>query len=469
MFKINNSKKVLLLIFLHFHLVNSFAQKTYEFSAKQTAEYAMKNAIEVKNALIDIQIQKQSNRELTSVALPQINASTTGTRYFDIPTTTLPDFISPAVYSVLIDNNVKDGNGVPIRFPSGGFGSVPAKFGTEWNVSGGVDFSQIIFDGQVFVGLKARSAILLYTTQTAEITKENIKNNVYKLYYQLLVGEKQSTSIDANIERFEKLLHDTKEIYKNGFAEKLDVEKVEVQLNNLKTEKEKIKDRLFTGNAALKFLMNLSQKDTLKLTDSLSVEKIESLSLNDSVDYKNRIEYQQLTTALKLSEFNIKRYQLSKLPTIAAFGTYSKNAQRNEFNFFEKGDWFTTSLIGVKLSVPLFDGFARTARVQKAKYEMEKVKNGMSRLQEGIDLEVGNARVKIISALKTLEVQEQNTALAEKVFNMTKMKYDQGLGSNQEIYTAQTELKVAQNNYYGAMYDAIIAKIDFLKAIGQLP
>ena len=447
----------------------SFSQKVNEFSVIQAGEYAMKNATEVKNALLDVQIQKQSNKELTAIALPQINGSINSMHYYDIPVTTLPDFISPSVYKVLTDNGVKDGAGNTIAAPHGGFGSIPARFGTAFTTSTGVDFSQLLFDGQVFVGLKARSAVLTLAAQSAEVTKEQIKTNVYKLYYQLLVGKKQMSTIDVNVERFEKLLTDTKEIYKNGFAEKLDVDKVQVQLNNLKTEREKINNQLEVGNAALKFLMNVPQKETLILTDSLNEDKIKSLNIDDSVDYKNRKEYQQLTTAIKLNGYNVKRYQLSKYPTLAAFGTFSKNAQRNEFNFFGNGNWFTTSFVGVKLSMPLFDGFARTARIQKAKYELAKVKNNMERLQEAIDLEAGNAKIKMKSALITLDNQKQNSLLAEKVYNSTKLKYEQGLGSNMEIYNAETELKVSQNNYYAALYDAILAKIDFLKAIGKLP
>ena len=92
----------------------------------------------------------------------------------------------------------------------------------------------------------------------------------------------------------------------------------------------------------------------------------------------------------------------------------------------------------------------------------------MERLQQGIEFEVSNSKLKIESALTTLENQKRNTVLAEKVYASTKLKYEQGLGSNMEIYNAQTELKVAQNNYYGALYDAILAKIDFLKATGTL-
>lgn len=447
----------------------SSAQKTNEFSVAQTIEYAMKNAVEIKNSLLDIQIQKQTNREVTAIALPQINASAGATHYFDIPVTTLPDFISPSVYKVLVDQGVKDGNGNPISFPSNGFGSVPARFGTNWNANGGVDVSQILFDGQVFIGLKARSEAMKLANRSAEVTKEQIKANVYKVYYQLVVGKKQASSIDANIDRFEKLLADTKEIYKNGFAERLDVDKVEVQLNNLKTEKEKISNQLEIGNAALKFLINMPQQETLILTDNLSEEELNSVSIEDTLDYKNRKEYQQLESALKLNHYNVKRYQLSKFPTLAAFGNYSKNAQRNEFDFFGDGQWFSTSLIGFKLTMPLFDGGARNARINKAKNELSKLENNMGHLKEAMQMETGNAKLKLKSALVTLNNQKQNSVLAEKVYNTTKLKYEQGLGSNLEIYNAQTEFKVAQNNYYGALYDAIVAKIDFLKAIGKLP
>jgi len=447
---------------------HAVAQKTFSFSAKQAVDHAMKNATEVKNALLDVQIQKQSNREFTAVAYPQINASAGVTHYLDIPTTTLPDFISPSVYGVLVNNGVVNGSGNPITFPAGGFGSVPAKFGTSWNANGGIDFSQIIFDGQVFVGLKARSAIVQLATQSAEVTSEQIKANVLKLYYQLVVGNRQATSIDANIDRFNMLLKDTKELLKNGMVEKLDVDKIEVQLNNLITEKEKIQNQLETGNAALKFLISLPQSSQLTLTDTLNDAELNSVEINDSIDFKKRIEYQQLGTAIKLSEFNIKRYEMSRLPTLVAFGTYSKNAQRNAFNFFNDGQWFSTSLYGFKLSMPLFDGNARRARIQKARLELSKVNNTMERLKQGIEFEVNTAAKKLNSSLKTLNNQKKNTELAKQIYNTAKMKYEQGLGSNMEIYNSQTEFKMAENNYYGALYDAIIAKIDYLKATGNL-
>jgi outer membrane protein len=336
-----------------------------------------------------------------------------------------------------------------------------------WIAGAGVELSQILFDGQVFVGLQARSASIEYATKNAEVTIEQIKANIYKVYWQLVAAEIQLNTLQSNIDRFDKLLHDTKLIYENGFAEKLDVDKVSVQLNNLQTEKLKLASQLKNGNTSLKFLINMPQKDTLLLTDTLT-EAIIKDNLLAEYNYNDRKEIQLLNSAIKLNEYNIKRYQLSRIPTIVAFASYQKNAQRLKFDFFDKGDWFTASLAGIKISVPIFDGFARRARIENARISLQKTTNTLEQTKGLMDYEVATAHTQMTNALLTLDNQRRNIDLAESVFNSTKKKYEQGLGDNQEIYNAQTELKVAQNNFFSALYDAITAKVDYLKATGKL-
>ena len=462
-------KAILSSVVLLSAMQSSIAQNKNEFSVKQAVDYGVKNAVQVKNALIDIKIQEQTNREITAAAFPQINGSVNTIHYFNVPVQSIPNFIAPATYSVLQKEGVKNGTGNTITMPNGGnFGNLPLQFGTPWTSSAGLDFSQLLFDGQVFVGLQARSAAMELSKKYSEVTAEQIKANIYKVYYQLVVGKSQLASLEANIERFKKLLHDTKEIYKNGFAEKLDVDKLVVQLNNLTTEREKVINQLYVGNAGLKFLINMPQKEELVLTDSLTESELKSNIMEESINYADRKEIQLLTLASKMNSYNVKRYNLSRIPTVAAFGSYSKNAQRNAFNFFDKGDWFTTSLIGLKVAVPIFDGFARRSKIAGAKFALDKTNNSLAQAKEMMDYEVIQARTKMKSAILTADVQKQNIQLAEDVFRITQKKYTEGLGSNQEIYNAQTELKVAQNNYYGALYDAISAKIDYLKAAGKL-
>jgi len=464
--QINNLKQMTLVSLALLLAAGAGAQTVNRFTVQQAVDYGMKNTAAVKNALIDIQIQKQTNKEITAAAYPQVSGNMGATHYIKAPVQPIPDFIKPQIYQVLQENGVSGSSG-PIVNPNN-FPDLPFSIYRPWAASAGVDVTQLLFDGQVFIGLQARKAAIDLATKTAEVTQEQIKANIYKVYYQIVVGRKQVTSIDANIDRFEKLLADTREIFKNGFAERLDVDKVEVQLNNLRTEKLKVENQLEAGTEGLKFLINLPQKDSLVLSDTLSDDELKANILDEAYDYNNRKEFQLLNTAIKLNQFNVKRYQLSRLPTVALFGSYSKNAQRDDFKSLFKGQWLTTSLVGLKISVPIFEGFAKNARIQKAKLELQKSNNNLDQLKQSIDYDVSTARIKMKSAILTLDNQRQNIVLAEKVYNSTKKKYEQGLGSNQEIYNAQTELKVAQNNYYSALYDAIIARIDYLKAAGKL-
>jgi len=438
----------------------------YAFSAKQAVDYALQNAVQVKNALLDIKLQEQTNKEITAAALPHITGTGSVTYNPNVATQTFPNFIAASTYGVLIKENVKNGNGNPISMPND-FGLIQAAFGSKYSLNAGIDLNQILFDGQVFVGLQARRAAIKNMELTADITKEQIKANVYKIYYQLVVGQRQIGTLDANIANYEKLLHDTREIYKNGFAEKLDVDKVQVQLSNLQTQKLKAQNQIDAGKEGLKFLMNIPVQDQFVLTDTLSDEELKSNILDENYNYEDRKEIQQLEILMELGKFNVKRYKLSKLPTLSLAGNYSKSAQREEFDFF-KGPYFTSSFISLRLNVPIFDGGARNANIATAKLNLLKMNNNMDQLKSSIENDIIQSRINMKSAILTMDTQKKNIELAQQVYNSTKLKYEQGLGSNQEISTAQADLVTAQNNYYSSLYDAIIAKIDFLKAAGKL-
>jgi outer membrane protein TolC len=305
--------------------------------------------------------------------------------------------------------------------------------------------------------------------KNAALTEETIKANIYKIYYQLSASKTQLNILDANINRIKSLAHDAQIMYKNGFAEKLDVDKLSVQLNNLETEKLKANNSVAIGYMGLKMLMGMPVKDSLALTDVINESSLNNDVLTENnFQYNVRKDFQYLGTIKKLNEYNIKRYQLSNLPTIAMAGSYSKNAQRSKFDFFEGGNWFTTSLISLNVSLPIFNGFATDARIKRTKIELKQTENQIEALKNSIDNEITQAKLNYMSSVATVQFQKKNMDLAETVYGQTKKKFEAGTGSNTEISAAQADLVSAQNNYMNALYSALIAKVDLLKATGKL-
>ncbi|MCX6331009.1 MAG: TolC family protein [Bacteroidetes bacterium] len=438
---------ILLLAFISWKHGQAQNKAVYAFSLDECVSYAKKNNVQVKNALLAIDAQVQTNREISAAAFPTINTNIGGNDYLKIPTSLLPAQIFGGAAGTYI----------------------PVQFGTKFNANYGANFQQLLFDGQVFVAIKARVTSLEWQRKNAALTEEAIKTNIYKIYYQLSASKTQLNILDANIERLSKLAHDAEIMYKNGFAEKLDVDKVSVQLNNIQTEKIKATNSVAIGFMGLKMLMGMPVKDSLSLT-----EVIDEKSLNNNILYENDFQYgvrkdfQYLSETKKLTEFNVKRYQLSYLPTVSMSGSYSQNAMRTKFDFFEGGSWFNTSIVSLNINLPLFNGFARDARVKRTKIELKQIENQIDALKNNIDNEITQAKLNYISSVATMQFQKKNMQLAEAVYQQTKKKFETGTGSNTEISAAQADLVTAQNNYMNALYSALIAKVDLLKATGKL-
>jgi len=423
------------------------ANAVHAFSIQQALDYAQKNNVQVKNALLDVKVQEQTNREVTGTAYPQISASGSLVYNYKLPVSLVPaEFFG----------------GQPGTFEK-------IAFGVKWGSTAGVSLNQILFDGQVFVGLKARSTLIDFQEKNVEVTEETIKANIYKVYYQLAVSKTQIDLIDANMNLLNKLEHDTKVMYDNGFAEKLDLDKLGVQIANLQTEKTNALNQIANGYLGLKLLMGMPIKDSLVLTDTLNDEQVKAGVLEASnFNYEQRKEFQYADLGIKLKEFDVRRYKMAKIPTLSLNGYYNKNAQRNKFDVFGKGDWFDISAFTLNLNIPIFSGFTNNARIAKAKLSLQQSINQQEALKINIDNEIQTATNNFNSAIASLDYQKKNMSLAESVYLQTKKKFEAGTGSQTEINQAQTDMKTAQTNYINSLYNAIIARVDFMKATGKL-
>ena len=446
-----------------------FNQTKHNFTAKDCIAFAKKNSPQVRSALLNIDIQKQVNRQITAAALPSLNGSGTTTYNPRIAVQSFPNFIGAATYGVLTQEGVRSGNGNPIVSPSD-FGYINAAFGTKWLATGGVSLQQVLFDGQVFTGLKARSTVIDLQRKAADLTEEIIDANIYKIYYQLAASKTQIALLDSNIARLEKLLHDTKIIYQNGFAEQVDVNKTTVQLTNLQTEKVNVVNQIEGGYLGLKFLIGMPIRDSLVVMEEVNDEKIKNAALTDSsYRYEDRKEYQLLQLTKKLRDFNVQRYKLSAIPTLSFSGNYFYSSFSNQFVFLKRSTkWFPSSALSLNLNVPIFNGFRRQSQLQQAKLERRQTEISIDSSELAIDQQVAQAKLNYATAITSLNYQKSNIDLATLVYDQTKKKYEIGTGSQTEINAAQGDLQMAQTNYINAIYNAINARVDYLRAVGRL-
>ncbi len=440
--------------------------KSNSFSLQQSIDYAYKNSPNYLNAQSDVLMAKYKRKEVLGMAMPQIGASVDMKNFMKIPTSVLPNFVSPAVYGGLVQAGVAPYD--PQKLSPDGYEPIAANFGTTFQAQAGASASLLVFSADYLIGLKATKEYISLMNINVNRSKADLVSQVSKAYYSVLVNKQRIALLDANITKLEKLLSDTKAFNKQGFVEQIDVDRLEVAFNNLTTEKQKIERLISLSENVLKFQMGYTGSENLTLTDSLSISDKEDLSIS-KIDITRRSEYQMLEVQQRLNNINVKRLKYGYLPSLVAYSSFNYSGQRNDLKFFTKEHiWYPTALLGGTLSLSIFDGFQRHYQIQQAKLDFKKGENNLKNLQLAIELEGASAAVNYSNASSSLQVQKRNLDLAQNIYTVSQKKYEQGVGSNIEVINAQQSLKESQANYFNAVYDLLVYKIDYLKATGSL-
>jgi outer membrane protein TolC len=418
---------------------------SYTFTLPQAIEYAFKNQAMVLNAQLDEQIAKNTVKQTTGIGLPQVSGSFSFQDFLKLPTSLLPgDFFG------------QPGTQVPVQF------------GVKYQSALGLEASQLLFDGSYLVGLQAAKTYKELSIRNSKRTKIETAVAVSKAYYSVLVSNEQLGLLDANLLRLHKSLHDIEAYYKNGLVEKVDVDRLHVLTNNLETERENVIRLLALNTNLLKFQMGMPIESKLTLSDSIKELSLTAdVLVADSLAYRNRVEFSLGQTQKKLNELNLKRYRSEFLPSIVAFGSTSNSYQNNSFSQLYSTN-YPTSLVGLKLSLPIISGGQRIYKIKNARLEVQKSANDLANLQNGINLEINQAKTSFLNGLQSLENQKRNMELSKEVLRISKVKYEQGVGSSLEVTAAETSLKESQNNYINALYESLINKVNLDRALGRI-
>ena len=427
------------------------ANKT-SFSLQESIDYSLKHSPNYLNAELDLQNADFRRKEITGMGLPQLNGSIDFKDYLSIPTSLLPAQIFGG--------------------PEGSF--IPVKFGTKYNATAGVSASWNILNSDYFFGLKAQKEYMNLSKISVTRTQADVVSQVTKAYYTVLISRDRLKALDANIAKLKKTYEDTKAINAQGLMfELIDVERLEVQYNNLVTEQEKTVRLIEISEALLKFQMGYKVNDPITLSDSLNVES-NFAELSKTADITQRPDYKLLTAQQTLYDLDVKRLKYGFLPSLSLYGSYQYNAQRNQFTFFDasSGDpskkWFKVSLVGATLNLNIFTGWQRMNKIEQTKITAFKNQNTIKNLELAAQLEASTASINYTNAYSSLLRQKKNVELAQHVADVARKKYQSGIGSNIEVVNAESDLTNAQTNYYNSVFDMIVAKTDYLKATGTL-
>jgi outer membrane protein TolC len=431
-------------------LLGSLVANAQSFSLKQAVDYAITHQVQVKNSQIDLQNASAKISEIKAMGLPQVNGSLALTNNIVLQRVFIPARIfNPAA-------------------PEGEL--IAAKFGVENSGFANVTLSQLVFDGTYLLGLKASSVYKDLAVKSLTQSKQQVAENVTKAYYGILVNEKRLGLLSLNVARLDTLLKETRALNKQGFVEKIDVQRLDVQANNLRTELENVFRLQELSISLLKFQMSYPMDEPIRLSETLDQVELSTFNLNlkGEFSYANRIEYSILQTQENLAELDVKSIKAGYLPRLLLNANYGYNAGANAFGDLMTKQWFDNSAITVALQIPIFDGYSKKYKAIQSQNNLQKVRQSFDLLKSSIDMQRSQAKITLKNALESMKEQKANLDLANEISRVTRVKYQNGVGSNLEVLNAESSIKESQANYFTALYNALIAKVEVEKANGTL-
>jgi outer membrane protein len=446
MFKI---KMALLIVFLGYSLSHKAQEVTSSFSLNEAIEFAMENAYVLHNTKQDIVIAQKKVWETISIGLPQVSGSANYNAFLNLPVSLIPgEFFGgePGTY-------------------------IPVKFGQDFNSDFGFSVSQLIFDGSYIIGVGSVQLYVNLSKQQHEKTAIDIREAVTQAYYMVLVGKKYKEAMDEDLENVKNLYNETKILYENGFREEQDVDQIKLLLRNSENEVLKTEREITISKVVLKYTMGFNLDNEIELTDKIEkfLDPLVASPKQLQFDFNQHIDYRLAISNFQVSEKLLGIEKVTYLPKLSGFYNYAKSAYSNEANLFTSNTaWYPSSLVGLQLTLSIFNSGQKRSKVQQAKIEVEKAEIQRKLTEQTLQKDYLTAVAQMETALASFDNDRENRELAEKIRQKTKIKFDNGISTSTELSQIETQYINAYRALVTSTLQLLQADLNLKKTTGNL-
>lgn len=423
------------------------------FTKEEAIEYALENNTEVLNAELETRIAEHQMRETRSTGLPQLDSDFSMDYLADRPVQVFPVGDFPILPPGVDEED-----------------ELEVSFGRDYDFTGAATLSQLIFDGEYFVALQASRQFRELKAEELEEQRREVREDVSKAFLRTVQARQSKDILEDNIAQLQETLEETEAMYENGFVEKLDVDRVQLRLNQVRSSHRDAERQHKNALEGLKIQMGYPVEAEIQtekdLQDYREDEGIQMRPIQEV--YQERIEREVMKSREELTALDRRRFQAGYLPTLSGVVRHTRNAQREAFDVLDQdGNWFSSTTFGLTINIPIFDGFRKNAQINQKELELKQLRNQRHLLEESIQAELNEAANNYQSAVEQLEDQRQNRRLAEDIYEQTLERYREGVGESMDVTEAQTDLNEAEMNELSALLDVLVAQMEYEIASGQ--
>ena len=424
-------------ILIAFFSIFGRAQTPLTLTLEQAVDMALAQNRQISLATDGVDFAKQQVREAKSALYPQINGFAGYTR------------------------NIKS----PVFFSN--IAPEPIRIGENNAMAVGFSVQQPIWlGGKVFTAREIANLTLENAREELQLTRENIVLEVTKTFYSVVLMQEILKVSEETLASAQSNFRNIVLLKREGVASEFDSLRARVRVSELEPEVIRARSNVETVTNALKFLLNINLEQPVEIRHNWQVLPPAFPEDEKQLALSNRRE---LSTLNRQREILVKVKKIERaeyLPSLYGSFNWQTQAQSADFDI-QSNEKATTIDAGLSLSVPLFNGFRTSARVQQAQIDITRIDRQIAMLSENILMEVENNRLRVQEAQQRVNAQSESVVQAEKTLDIAKVRFRNGLSTQVELNDAETALARTRLSQLNAVYDFLVAKADYEKAIGR--
>jgi outer membrane protein len=427
----------------------------------RAVEMAVDGSRELRDARLALESAQRQVREAWGSVYPSVNMNALYTRNLTVPGSFMP--------RIFFDADAAPGELTLVQFGSD----------NQWNFS--LRAEQPLFRAAAFIGVGAASRYEALQREVVRGREQSVVTRVRVAYYDALLAEEGVRLTSNTVTRIRQTLEEMKKLERAGLASSYDVLRLEVELANIEPALRRARNAAGAARRNLAVELGLPELNSVELDGSLTDLAPDTLgyvangesageSLADAIQraMQQRSELRQLELMEDLRRAEMRAEQSEYLPTVSLFGSYSINAQQsgNPAFFGNDSQRAYGRQVGVQVTMPLFSGLQRPARVAQRQLAIRQVREQRTLVEDQVEHQVRTFADQVAEARERAAAQRLGVQQARRGYQIATVQYREGISSALELTDAEGALRQSEFNYAEAVYDYLVAQARLQEAMG---
>lgn len=409
---------------------------------------------------------------LLQVSVKEISIANIGTQR--VKGTFLPsaNFASAFQYYIANRNVIIEGGsaGAPPSLPAGEPLAVKTGYNNAWYPA--LNVNQLIFNpayrSSYNIGLQNQQL----QSQQLSSFKIDLISGIYKAFNTCKLLDVQARFLAENIKRLDTLLELTRIKFGEGAGVKIEVNRVEVTGNRMKSELANVKNGYSEALLLLQFQMNYLEKDSMILISNFTIPQLISqtdtlmpqlLQSTSSV----RIENQLLQTQILVADESIKLEKARGTPGVSMDASLGATPGADDITKIFQGErWKPYSYVGVNVGVPIFNRLDIKRSVEQKRIQAAQSRDYLDQFEAQFLNETKATYVQLRNALERYNYADANLKLASQNIELLQIAFINGVADNQDLILGENDLYDNQVRYYNELLQLILYTIEGKRVIG---